>query len=300
MITTKQLRYFDALAATLHFGRAAEPCAVTQPALSMQIRELERQLGIALVERRATDVVLTATGEEIAERARRILNELRDLADFARRRSGTLTGALRLGLIPSIAPYLLPETLPQLLRAYPNLDLELRETQTAQLMDELLRGGLDCTLIALPWPHPQLEYARLFDDEFVLAASRETAGRIDPARLQSGVASEKLLLLEEGHCLRDQALQFCQIDAPGLRRSLGATSLATIVQMVAAGYGVTLLPRMCARIEVRDERIALMPFDEPRPKREIGLVWRKSSQRRGDFEALAAVFREAGLRACGA
>lgn len=297
MITTRQLRYFDALATHLHFGRAAEQCGVTQPALSMQIRDLERMLGIELVERRAADVVLTAAGREAAERARAILAQMRDLEDCARRRAGLLVGPLRLGVIPSIAPYLLPEVLPRLMREHPALELELRETQTAQLMEELLRGEIDCALIALPWPHPQLEEAMLFEDEFVLAASRETARRIDPARLHGEIAGEKLLLLEEGHCLRDQALQFCRVVAPSLRRSLGATSLATIVQMVAAGYGVTLLPRLCARIEARDERIALIPFGEPRPKRDVGLVWRKSSRRRRDFEALAEVFRGAALSA---
>ncbi len=292
MITTRQLRYLDALAATLHFGRAAEQCSVTQPALSMQIRELEKTLGIDLVERRAGDIVLTPDGQEIARRATAVLADLQDLTDYARNRRGTLAGRLRLGIIPSIAPYLLPDVLPRLMRLYPDLDLELRETQTALLIEELLRGELDCALIALPWQDRRLESLKLFDDAFLLAASREIAARIDPSSIRTDLARERLLLLEEGHCLRDQALQFCQIAPPNLRRSLGATSLSTIIQMVAAGFGVTLLPQLCAQAEAMDERIVLIPFADPPPIREIGLVWRSSSLRRGDFEALGAVLAQ--------
>ena len=292
MITTRQLRYFDALATTLHFGRAAELCAVTQPALSMQIRDLERELGVVLVERTPGEVALTAEGREIAHRAAAILADIQDLATYARRRHGTLAGSLRLGIIPSIAPYLLPALLPRLQARYPDLDLQVRETQTAALIEDLLRGDLDCVLIALPWSHPQIETRALFDDEFLLAVSAADATLWPAPPDPESIADQRLLLLEEGHCLRDQVLQFCRIAPPGVRRSLGATSLATSIQMVAAGYGVTLLPRLCAATEVKDARITLLPFADPAPKRQIGLAWRRTSGRARDFETLGAIVAE--------
>jgi LysR family hydrogen peroxide-inducible transcriptional activator len=259
----------------------------------MQIRDLERSLGVDLVERRGSGVALTPVGEEIARRAEAILGQVRDLADFARAQQGVLCGSLRLGIIPSIAPYLLPAVLPLLHERHPRLDLLVRETQTAAIVEELLRGDLDCAVIALPWSHPQIEELPLFEDEFLLAVRPEEAPRWREETMQVELQSARLLLLEEGHCLRDQALQFCRLADPVARRSLGATSLATIVQMVAAGYGVTLLPKLCAEAEVRDDRVALLPFGRPAPKREVGLAWRASSPRRADFLALAEIVRAA-------
>lgn len=287
MISLRQLRYLEALATHLHFRRAAEAVAVSQPALSMQIKELEAELGLKLIERQPNAVRLTRGGEEIVARARKILTDVRDLADYARQLSSPLSGPLRLGIIPSIAPYLLPRILPALNKAYPKLDLTIRETLTDPLTRELLAGDLDAMIVALPVTETGLCSAPLFTDRFLLA--RQASEALDPrARVSPGdIGDQNLLLLEEGHCLRDQALNYCQnLPAPG-RSALGATSLATVMQMVAAGFGVTLLPEICADVEVRDDRVLLQRFADPQPARTVGLVWRKSSPRQQDFEALA-------------
>jgi LysR family hydrogen peroxide-inducible transcriptional activator len=292
MITLRQLRYFNALARTRHFGMAADQCAVTQPALSMQIKELERELGIELVERRGNSVVLTLAGEEIAERAEAILNQVRELSDLAVQHQGVLSSPLRLGIIPSVAPYLLPAILTQVQRQYPTLDLQIRETQTDMLVNELLHGDLDAVLVALPVQHAQLESTPLFDDRFLVAvqaqaADQQAADQWASKDLLEWIGQERLLLLEEGHCLRDQALHYCQVANMQARKALGAASLTTIMQMVAAGHGITLLPELCAATEVDRKRVVLIPFPDDPPKRTLGLVWRKTSGRKKDFSALA-------------
>jgi len=291
MITIRQLRYFQALARTQHFGMAADQCAVTQPALSMQIKELERELGIELVERRGGSVVLTLAGQEIAERAGAILGQVRELSELARQYHGVLSGPMRLGIIPSVAPYLLPAILTQVQRQYPSLDLQIRETQTDLLMEELLRGDLDTVLIALPVQHAQLEAMPLFEDRFLVAVQAQAADQWASKDLLEWIGQERLLLLEEGHCLRDQALHYCQIVNMQARKSLGAASLTTILQMVAAGHGITLLPELCAEAEVDRQRVALIPFPSDPPQRTLGLVWRKTSGRKKDFSALADLIR---------
>ncbi|BCP54472.1 LysR family transcriptional regulator [Kaistia sp. 32K] len=286
MITLRQLRYFEAVTRHLHFGRAADECAVTQPALSQQIQDLEATLGVPLIERGSRRITITPKGEEIARRAVRILGEVRDLTDYALHGGDALTGPLRLGVIPSIAPYLLPKALPLVQSTYPKLELHLRETQTAALVDELAQGKLDVVLMALPARDAGFESLPLFVDRFLLAtkadATADTAAFASPDQ----IPPDRLLLLEEGHCLRDQALTYCRIPRSEKMSGFGAASLSTIMQMVANGYGVTLLPEMCVAIEARDERIALARFSTPEPEREIGLVWRRSSPRRADFEAL--------------
>ncbi|MBN9000026.1 MAG: hydrogen peroxide-inducible genes activator [Rhizobiales bacterium] len=289
MITLRQLRYFESVARHLHFGRAADECGISQPALSQQIREMEAVLGVRLIERGSRRIALTAKGEEIARRGLRILGDMRDLVDFARHDGAVLSGPLKLGVIPSVAPYLLPRALPQVHAAYPALDLRLRETWTQQLVEELLEGRLDLVLMALPVTEAGLESRKLFEDRFLLAAragSPEADGSLASA---DAIAPDRLPLLEEGHCLRDQALRYCRIARSERLAGFGASSLATIMQMVANGYGVTLLPELCAEIEARDDRIALTPFAEPQPFRDIGLVWRASSARRHDFDALASL-----------
>jgi LysR family transcriptional regulator, hydrogen peroxide-inducible genes activator len=293
MITLRQLRYLQALAEHGHFGRAAAACAVTQPALSMQIRELEKLLGVELVERRQDGATLTEVGIEVARRAERVLADTRDLMDFAQHRGGILTGRLQLGVIPSLAPYVLPLVLPALQRRYPELRIELRETQTKSLVAELARGSLDVLLLALPIAEAEVETIRLFDDPFLLAVP---AGDPRPERARvtaHGVDQDRLILLEEGHCLRDQALAFCAGERHDGATSLGATSLATVMQMVANGYGVTLVPRVAVDVEVRDERIKLLRFTAPEPGRTIGLAWRRTSPRKADFIALGQVITEA-------
>lgn len=291
MITLRQLRYFDALARHRHFGRAAEACAVTQPALSMQIRDLEKQLGIALVERRPRDVVLTDLGLEVARRADLVLSAARDLTDFARHRS-LLSGGLRLGVIPSLAPYVLPKLLPELHRRFAELQIELRETQTRLLVDELTQGGLDAIMAALPLPEPELETMRLFDDPFLYAVPADEARRIGRPVALCAIDPQRLILLEEGHCLRDQALALCAGAPPNRPLGLGATSLATVMQMVANGLGVTLLPAVAADAEMREQRVKLLRFAPPEPSRTVGLAWRRTSPRKADYAALGQLIAE--------
>jgi LysR family hydrogen peroxide-inducible transcriptional activator len=296
MITLRQLRYLSALAKHGHFGRAAEACAVTQPALSMQIRDLERTLGVSVVERRPGDVILTDVGKEIARRGEEVLAASRDLVDFARHRSGLLTGRLTLGVIPSLAPYLLPRILPLLQNRFPELLLELRETQTRQLVEDIKSGALDAAMLALPVGEPDIDEIKLFEDLFLLAVPAD-----DPRDETLRVAADdidqtRLILLEDGHCLRDQALAFCATArnrAPGSAgTAFGASSLTTVMQMVASGFGVTLIPQIAADVEMRNERVKLLRLKNPQPGRNIGLVFRRTSPRKADFAALANVVKE--------
>ncbi len=292
-ITFKQLKYFDALARKLHFGRAAEACAVTQPALSMQIHELEESLGLMLVERTRSGVQLTTKGREISDRATHILGNVRDLLTFAHHSSSVLAGTLRLGVIPSVAPYMLPPLLPLLRDAYPELELHVRETQTSVLTNELIEGKVDVVLLALPIKHPDLVEMELFKDHFVLAMPqhKKLSGRVRAT--PDYVEGERLLLLEEGHCLRDQALTYCNLQHVYQFSTFGASSLSTIVEMVSANLGITLLPELCLGVETRGRDLALAKFAEPVPFRNIGLVWRKTSPRVEDFKELGRLVSQA-------
>lgn len=283
MLTLRQLRYLNALARHGSFGRAAVECSISQPALSMQIRELERELGAELVNRRQGGAtVLTETGTEVAQRASSILSAARDLTDCICRNRPLLNGPLRFGVIPTLAPYVLPLLLPELERSYPDLRLDLVESQTKTLVSELAQGTLDVLFLALPIENAEFETVTLFSDRFLLAVPADDPlperGRVT----RRDVNARELVLLEEGHCLRDQALIFCG-DRDRNRNRLGATSLATVLQMVASGYGVTLLPEVAINVEVRDERVKLLRFVEPQPQRDIGLAWRSTSPRKADF-----------------
>jgi LysR family transcriptional regulator, hydrogen peroxide-inducible genes activator len=291
VITLKQMRYLSALSQHGHFGRAARACAVTQPALSMQIQEMEQDLGVTLLERRPGEVVFTEVGAEVVRRAGQVLAATRDLEDFARHRGRPLTGRLRLGVIPSVAPYVLPRILPPLQRRFAELNIELRETVTHVLMKELAEGTLDVIMLALPVDDVEVETLLLFDDPFLLAVPSSDRRPADVPVGAGDFDKEHLILLEEGHCLRDQALSFCS----NARRdvSLGATSLATVMQMVASGYGVTLLPSVAVDVELRDERVKLLRFADPAPGRTVGLAWRHTSPRKADFTALGEVITEA-------
>jgi LysR family hydrogen peroxide-inducible transcriptional activator len=290
--TLRQLRYLDALARFRHFGLAASHCAVTQPALSTQIQDLEKKLGVDLVERRYKDVQLTPAGREIAERAARILAEVRELGEFARQRAAPLSGMLRLGVIPSIAPYLLPPLLPLIRERYPQLELHIRETQTQTLIEELMSGTLDLLLLALPAEHGDVEALPLFEDRFVLALPPGREMKETVRATPDLVRNDRLLLLEEGHCLRDQALAFCELRQAGNIDTFGASSLSTLVQMVANGLGLTLLPEISVAVETRHGDIRLMRFVEPEPSRVVGLAWRSTSPRREDFLAFGALIAE--------
>ncbi len=293
MVSLKQLRYFEAVARLGHFGKAAEHCAVTQPALSMQVQELEKSLGLQLLERGRGGVMLTEGGKEIAKRASRVLAEVRDIVDMARRQNDTLAGPLGLGVIPSIAPYILPNLLPGIREVFPALELRIRETQTQLLLRELIDGQLDLLLLALPVEHPDVETIRLFEDRFLLAtaASQSTPHRVRAtADLLQG---DRLLLLEEGHCFRDQALAFCNLQRVENINTFGASSLSTLVQMVANGLGMTLLPELSVPLEAQRSDIHLMRFADPEPRRTIGLAWRRTSPRKRHFVELGRMVTEA-------
>ncbi|MDB5620614.1 LysR substrate-binding domain-containing protein [Tardiphaga sp.] len=297
MVTLRQLRYLAALAKHGHFGRAAEACAVTQPALSMQIKDLERTLGVKVVERRPGEVMLTDVGREVARRGEDVLAASRDLVDFARHRGGVLTGRLTLGVIPSLAPYLLPRILPVLQKQFPELRLELRETQTKQLVDDVKNGTLDAAMLALPLGEPEIDALKLFDDLFLLAVPANDPRPVEQRIRAGDIDQSRLILLEDGHCLRDQALAFCATAARGGGVGAGgmafaASSLSTVMQMVASGYGVTLIPQIAADVEQRDQRVKFLRLENPQPGRSIGLAFRKTSPRKADFEALGDVVKE--------
>ena len=282
-VTLRHLRYFEALSRLRHFGKAAEECAITQPALSMKVQELESDLGVILVERRHGGIKITDVGDEIAHRASGILASVRDLADYARHADGLLTGQLVLGAIPSIAPYLLPAALRVMRRRFPFLELTLRETQTAAFVEGLLAGALDAVVLSLPVVHPDIVTLPLFDNAFLLATRREAKLK-HPVR-PDAISGEKLLLLEEGHCLRDEALAYCATVASKTRNQFGATSLATVVLLVANGYGVCFRKWPYRSKPDAASKSPCTNSPNHSPTRTVGLAWRRSSPRTTDFHA---------------
>lgn len=288
-LTLKQFRYFDALARFGHFGRAAEACAISQPALSMQIKEMEETLGTELFERGARQARLTSFGEEFAKRASDILRSVDELGDLARAAQDRLVGRLRIGIIPTIAPYLLPAIVSNLTRTYSGLDIQLRETLTAKLIRELAEGRLDTAIVALPVSEPTLAEIPLFTENFVLVRPSEDEGK--PAPDRERLREMRLLLLEEGHCFRDQALSFCEIGSAHPREILDGSSLSTLVQMVSAGIGVTLIPEMAVAVETRSASVSIARFNPPRPSRTIGMIWRRSSPLAGQLGRIAEVVK---------
>ncbi|MCZ4260285.1 LysR substrate-binding domain-containing protein [Limimaricola sp. G21655-S1] len=296
----KQLRYFVALAETGGFGRAAETVFVSQPALSQQIKELEVILGVELVERLPRGIRLTRAGREVLERSRRILGEVAELERAARLSRG-LTGRLRLGVIPTVAPYLLPIALTRLRARDLTLDIRVREAQTETLLDDLEAGRVDAVVAALPLPVAGLAVEPLVSDRFVLAGTAARLARWvgDPEALRpTSLAPDQLLLLDEGHCLADQALEVCGLRGRG-RVDLGASSLATLSGLVAEGFGLTLLPEIALRAETAAAPgLALMRFAAPEPARELALV-RRAGGDGGWAAPLADLLREAGAELLG-
>ncbi|MFG1421392.1 hydrogen peroxide-inducible genes activator [Roseixanthobacter liquoris] len=275
-LTFKQLRYFEALARHGHFRHAAEACGISQPALSMQIKELEREVGTELFERGPRQVRLTRFGEAFAPRIRDILRSIDELGDLARASRDRLMGRLRIGVIPTVAPYLLPTLLGNLSRLHEGLDIHVRETQTPRLLQELEDGRLDTAIVALPASEPSLMEIPLFTESFVLVRPGADAGK--PVPDPDALREMRLLLLEEGHCFRDQALSFCNVDIRATPRDfLEASSLSTLVQMVDAGIGVTLIPEMAVTVETRSASVSVVRFGNPQPSRTIGMVWRRTS-----------------------
>jgi LysR family hydrogen peroxide-inducible transcriptional activator len=274
-LTLRQLRYCEALARHGHFGRAADACAISQPALSEQIKELEASLGAALFERGARQVRLTEFGEAFVARVPDILRLVDDLEDLALSSRDRPLGRLRLGVIPTVAPYLLPTLIRDLTRLHADLDVNVRETLTRKLIEELAEGRLDAAIVALPVSEPAFAEVALFAEEFVLVRPGEDAGK--PAPGVETLREMRLLLLEEGHCFRDQALAFCHMHSARPRELLDASSLSTLVQMVGAGIGVTLIPEMAVAVETRSAPVSVARFKAPRPSRTIGMIWRKTS-----------------------
>lgn len=274
-LTLKHLRYFEALARHRHFGRAAEASAISQPALSLQVRELEDILGAPLVERGPRQIRLTPLGEDFARRARDVLRSVDELAALARASTGPLSGRLRLGVIPTVAPYFLPHLIRHLADRFPDLTLHPREAVTSRLVRDLTEGRLDLALVALPVSEPSLAEHPLFDEEFLLV--RPAAQAQDPVPTLAQLGRMQLLLLEEGHCFRDQAISVCKLPRLPAGEIMEGSSLSTLVQMVAAGIGVTLIPEMAAPLETRSAAVAIDRLPKPRPGRTIGLVWRKSN-----------------------
>jgi len=292
-VTLRQMSYALALAETGHFGRAAESCHVTQPALSQQIRQLEELCGAPLFDRLGKSVRVTPLGREFVERARRILEEADGLETFLAGKRGRPERPLRFGLIPTVAPYLLPDIFPALTRELPDLSFAVSESRTDALIAGVEDGSIDFALIAteLPAGGPKLVAAELFEDEFVLATPvGEDA--VEPVAL-AGVDGGRMLLLDEGHCFRDQAMAACGLDREASRRTFAATSLSTIVEFVANGQGITLLPAIALRKEATGGRIAVHALQSPGARRMLRLVWRDAAPYAGIFAEVAGVIRGA-------
>jgi LysR family transcriptional regulator, hydrogen peroxide-inducible genes activator len=288
MLTTRQMLYFEALAEAGHFGRAAERVHVSQPALSAQIAEMERNLGFALVERRVSGAVVTPRGREVLQRVRSILRELRLIAREARIEAGFFNGVLRLGIIPTIAPYLLPNLVPALRTAHAALRLEIKETTTAQLVAALMANEIDAFIAAAPIDEPGLFTKPLFNDRFFVASASDEQDVLFSSA-QGGFPVERLLLLEEGHCLRNQALEVCGY-GPGRRLvNYGATSLTTLLQMVEHGMGITLVPEIALEAECRHRNLSIIPFGNPAPSRQITLFYPLRAANIEDHSELASI-----------
>lgn len=292
-LTLKQMHYFDALARSLHFGKAAASVNISQPALSAQIMDMEARLERKLVERRHGKVVLTEAGQRLLPHIRRILGDVQSLEEMVSQDRGLLVGNLRVGMIPTIAPYLLPKLIPHLQARFPKLDLKVREAITDTLTRELVEGQLDAIIAAEPIAEPGLHAEHLFRDRFFIASAANGADILHSPLAEDQVALDRLLLLDEGHCLRDQALAVCAKDKERRLVNFGATSMTTLLQLVSNGLGLTLLPEIAIPVETAHLRsLTITPFADPMPHRDIALFWRKSSRRLPDFGALAGAITE--------
>ncbi|MDJ1018456.1 MAG: LysR substrate-binding domain-containing protein [Paracoccaceae bacterium] len=291
-LTLRQLWYFDALAKHRHFGRAARACSISQPALSLQIKELEGFFGAPLVERRSREIHLTPIGEDLLVKARQILLAVDEVEDIVRASKGPLAGRLRLGIIPTVAPYFLPTVVAALKSRFPELDLNLREAVTATLIEELLEGHIDLAVVALPISEPALTEFALFEEDFVLVRSLQDGD--NPIPSAKALQTMRLLLLEEGHCFRDQALAFCEFGDNLPSELMEGSSLSTLVQMVGAGMGVTLIPEMAVEMETRSADVSIARFTRSPPSRTIGMVWRRTNPLSDQLMQIAAVIRAAG------
>ena len=290
----QDLRYLVAIAEHRHFGRAAVACHVSQPTLSTQLRKLEKDLGVELVERNPRRVMLTEIGERVVERARLMLREEAAISEIARQSQDPEAGTVRLGLFPTLGPYLLPHVVPALHRRFPRLELLLVEDKTEQVLEHLRDGSLDIGVLALPIHDDRLHVEPLFDEDFVLAVPADHAlAASDGPVTMDVLAGQSLLLLEDGHCLRDQALSVCHLAGASERGGFRATSLETLRQMVAAGVGMTLLPELAVQPPVSAQQgVVIRRFSSPRPTRRIAICWRHSHPAREFFPRIAELFRD--------
>lgn len=293
MLTLRQIRYFETLSRTLHFGRAAKALHISQPALSAQIAQMEAFFETTLFLRTPGGISLTADGELVGERVKRILAEVHDLEGMAARGKATLTGRLRVGMIATVAPYILPHLLSHLTERYPELDCEVRESMTDRLLSDLNRGEIDCAIVALPIGEEGFETLPLFDDPFFLAAPAAIADRLSNPFPPVLLGKERIILLEEGHCLRSHALDVCRLAGGQEIATLGATSLTTVLRMVAGGLGATLIPKLAINDETRGGGIAILPFEAPAPFRRLVLAFRPTTARLADLQAFAEAIIDA-------
>jgi LysR family hydrogen peroxide-inducible transcriptional activator len=292
--SNRQLQYFTALVEHGHFGRAADACFVSQSAFSNAIKELETLLGTQLVDRTNRSVTITATGQLVATQARLCLQDVKSLVELAAGSRRPLTGELRLGVIPTIAPFLLPRVLPKVRRQFPDLQLYLIEDQTQRIYERLMGGELDLLLLALPWDMRGVEVAPLFEDPFYLAC-RDGTGRVDPDNYRfNRLDQDSILLLEDGHCLRDHALSACKIRNTQTLRRFGASSLLTLVEMVDADLGITFLPEMARGTSLLKNTRVKMHALRDNSFRTIGLAWRKGSGRVAEFKLLGHFLKKNG------
>lgn len=289
----RDLRYLVALADHKHFGRAAAACFVSQPTLSTQIKKLEDELGVALVERAPRHVMLTPAGRDAAERARVVIAEVEQMKEAARRTQNPEAGTVRLGIFPTLGPYLLPHVVPGIRQRFPQLELLLVEEKTDVILRQLREGKLDAGVLALPLHDEQLHTEFLFEEPFLLAVPESHPLAAREALTMRDLAHESLLLLEDGHCMREQSLDVCHLAGASEKTGFRATSLETLRQMVAANVGITLLPMLAVQPPVAPSRdIRLVPFRDPPPTRRIAMVWRRSSAMTEFLSKLATVFRE--------
>ncbi|EJF90424.1 hydrogen peroxide-inducible genes activator [Bartonella tamiae] len=289
MFTVRQLRYFQVLAKKGHFGEASEKLGISQPALSVQIAEMEKTAGAPLFERSSKRILLTPLGKNFQPLIDDILLRLAALVDVASNYDGPLSHPLKLGIIPTIAPYLLPLLLPQTHRLYPKLNLVIQEAKTDNLLEMLRVGHVDAIIAALPIECDELISEPLFKDQFYLAVAKDEFVHFNKTIDQADLDNHKLLLLEEGHCLREQTLQACQTKE--YRHDITASSLTTLLQLVENGIGITIIPQIAVSTEMRQENLKLIPFCMPVPYREVHLVWRRRSQRLEDFKLFAQMVK---------
>lgn len=289
--TIRQLQYLKALAEHQSFSKAADSCLVTQSTLSAGIKELETLLGQKVVDRSRKQITLTAFGKSVRTEAQIILEHANEITNRARALGTPLTGPLRMGIIPTIAPYLLPNILPKLKKQYPDLELQLTEDLSARIFDQLKSGTLDLILLAFPYDTPGMEQTLLFEEPFYIACPKGTWKGRRPSAMKD-LENKELLLLEEGHCLRDHALEACEFRALAERETFNATSLPTLIQFVQHGYGMTMLPEMAVKAGTLPKNIDIIPFQKPIPKRKIGMAWRKNHPQEKEFKMLAKAVKD--------